>query len=142
MELQSSLTSSTGEYPKKSCIPISQQKWLKHKGAILVLIWNFSANIVYQYFTISKERDPIKQTMQLNPEEILTTIGLFLPIGGWLADAYLGRYKVVLYGMWTMWLGAMLNGLSFILGKVVAPCLLYTSPSPRDATLSRMPSSA
>ena len=24
----------------------------------------------------------------------------------------------------------------------VAPCLLYTSPSPRDATLSRMPSSA
>ena len=25
---------------------------------------------------------------------------------------------------------------------VVYPCLLYTSPSPRDATLSRMPSSA
>ena len=24
----------------------------------------------------------------------------------------------------------------------VMPCLLYTSPSPRDATLSRMPSSA
>ena len=23
-----------------------------------------------------------------------------------------------------------------------SPCLLYTSPSPRDATLSRMPSSA
>ena len=26
--------------------------------------------------------------------------------------------------------------------KEVTPCLLYTSPSPRDATLSRMPSSA
>ena len=25
---------------------------------------------------------------------------------------------------------------------LIAPCLLYTSPSPRDATLSRMPSSA
>ena len=25
---------------------------------------------------------------------------------------------------------------------VIVPCLLYTSPSPRDATLSRMPSSA
>ena len=24
----------------------------------------------------------------------------------------------------------------------IHPCLLYTSPSPRDATLSRMPSSA
>ena len=27
-------------------------------------------------------------------------------------------------------------------GHQVYPCLLYTSPSPRDATLSRMPSSA
>ena len=27
-------------------------------------------------------------------------------------------------------------------GAVFAACLLYTSPSPRDATLSRMPSSA
>ena len=26
--------------------------------------------------------------------------------------------------------------------EFVGPCLLYTSPSPRDATLSRMPSSA
>ena len=26
--------------------------------------------------------------------------------------------------------------------SVEIPCLLYTSPSPRDATLSRMPSSA
>ena len=27
-------------------------------------------------------------------------------------------------------------------GKVVSTCLLYTSPSPRDGLLSRMPSSA
>ena len=26
--------------------------------------------------------------------------------------------------------------------RIARPCLLYTSPSPRDATLSRMPSSA
>ena len=26
--------------------------------------------------------------------------------------------------------------------KIIKSCLLYTSPSPRDATLSRMPSSA
>ena len=29
-----------------------------------------------------------------------------------------------------------------VIGYAVSPCLLYTSPSPRDATLSRMPSSA
>ena len=31
---------------------------------------------------------------------------------------------------------------SIILGDIFLSCLLYTSPSPRDATLSRMPSSA
>ena len=31
---------------------------------------------------------------------------------------------------------------SFIEGRIKDICLLYTSPSPRDATLSRMPSSA
>ena len=32
--------------------------------------------------------------------------------------------------------------LDFIPAEEVMTCLLYTSPSPRDATLSRMPSSA
>ena len=32
--------------------------------------------------------------------------------------------------------------LLYILLNILQPCLLYTSPSPRDATLSRMPSSA
>ena len=37
--------------------------------------------------------------------------------------------------------GRTLNG-SFIILDEAQNCLLYTSPSPRDATLSRMPSSA
>ena len=38
-------------------------------------------------------------------------------------------------GCWAL-IGAYLTT-----GQII-PCLLYTSPSPRDATLSRMPSSA
>ena len=34
------------------------------------------------------------------------------------------------------------HGRKFTLNCYTNPCLLYTSPSPRDATLSRMPSSA
>ena len=34
------------------------------------------------------------------------------------------------------------EGKHFCGGADFSPCLLYTSPSPRDATLSRMPSSA
>ena len=35
-----------------------------------------------------------------------------------------------------------IGGRTFHQPKFATPCLLYTSPSPRDATLSRMPSSA
>ena len=35
-----------------------------------------------------------------------------------------------------------IQGATFYHASYVSPCLLYTSPSPRDATLSRMPSSA
>ena len=38
--------------------------------------------------------------------------------------------------------GAGKSTLIKTLAGVHKPCLLYTSPSPRDATLSRMPSSA
>ena len=41
-------------------------------------------------------------------------------------------------------LGAMMidkKGVDEVI-DILTPCLLYTSPSPRDATLSRMPSSA
>ena len=38
--------------------------------------------------------------------------------------------------------GGSVVSLSYLAAERVIPCLLYTSPSPRDATLSRMPSSA
>ena len=43
--------------------------------------------------------------------------------------------------------GMILAGIMMVIVSVIGiaclnPCLLYTSPSPRDATLSRMPSSA
>ena len=38
--------------------------------------------------------------------------------------------------------GAAVNALRLLLGTVRMDCLLYTSPSPRDRTRSRMPSSA
>ena len=44
-------------------------------------------------------------------------MGLLLPIGGWLADAFFGRYKVIRCGMWMMWFGAMLNGVSLVISQ-------------------------
>ena len=38
--------------------------------------------------------------------------------------------------------GLNIVGLTTVTNSLHVTCLLYTSPSPRDATLSRMPSSA
>ena len=42
----------------------------------------------------------------------------------------------------TVWLAPTTSGYIAYFGTQDSTCLLYTSPSPRDATLSRMPSSA
>ena len=49
---------------------------------------------------------------------VLIAAGLLLPIGGWLADAHFGRYNVVYYGIWTMWIGAVLSTFSLFLSKI------------------------
>ena len=60
-----------------------------------------------------------------------------------------GRPAVAWERRWTegtlpLWLVATAGGIAviFVLGIFFYGCLLYTSPSPRDGLLSRMPSSA
>ena len=105
-----------GDNHKKCCRPTN---WLKHKGALLVLIWSFLCSPVYLYLTLRKiSRSPIKEKLPLQPNATIS-MGLLLPIGGWLADAFFGRYKVIRCGIWIMWFGAMLNGVSLVIGRVV-----------------------
>ena len=60
------------------------------------------------------------------------------------SQGFVGSERMTLDG--TVNKTGVLLGLCFF-GAIISwnipnPCLLYTSPSPRDATLSRMPSSA
>ena len=55
-----------------------------------------------------------------------------LNVEGGTADAFLHRYQN----------GGFAQKKCCLILEEVCTCLLYTSPSPRDATLSRMPSSA
>ena len=111
---------SVGEdYLRNCCRPVFKLKWLRNSGAILVLIWSYLCLPVYLHFTIRKvSRDLLGNKLPFSPSETIS-LGLLLPIGGWLADAFFGRYRMIRFGMWTMWFGAMLNGFSFVTGKVV-----------------------
>ena len=122
MELQSSLkyndpVSNKVNNLRNCCRPTFKPRWLRNRGALLVLIWSFLCFPVYHYFTLRKlSHDPIKEKLPLRPHAMIS-MGLLLPIGGWLADAFFGRYRVIRCGMWTMWFGAMLNGLSLVIGN-------------------------
>ena len=50
--------------------------------------------------------------------------------------------ETVAEGLNFPWSIAFLPGGDYLVAMRSGDCLLYTSPSPRDATLSRMPSSA
>ena len=39
---------------------------------------------------------------------IQITVGLMIPLAGWLADIRFGRYKVIRFSMWTMWISSLL----------------------------------
>ena len=93
---------------------------------------------------------------------------MFYPLSGFIADVCCGRFKTVVVSLIIFTISVLLFSFTCILLKVYAIqlvppfshnqiltiiciilllsalliCLLYTSPSPRDATLSRMPSSA
>ena len=63
----------------------------------------------------------------------------------YLDGIWMAVYGVALEYSYTICTGSqyvLLPELFSILPSRIAGCLLYTSPSPRDATLSRMPSSA
>ena len=93
------------------CSKPKYQRRLKNKGAIVVLIWNFFIAIVCNYLTAFVVPHGL---------EISTVAwSLTLPIAGWLADIYFGRYKVIRWSMWIMWTASMLVTLNSVVAQVV-----------------------
>ena len=107
--LQLSNRPSTGDRLKMCCRPTYRIRKIKNKGAILILVWNFFVMSVFYYFSI------------YHPSWYLYSItwGLTLPIAGWLADVYLGRYKVIRWSIWLMWIASVLVVASSVLSQLV-----------------------
>ena len=94
---------------------------MKNKGAILVILWSFLVNSVFHFLTIGPNLlvpDKNEETYFGAPVTlILLSVTLIFPLLGWLSDSYLGRYKVVRYSTWIMWISMIVLAVWYILDE-------------------------
>ena len=96
---------------------------IKEAGPLFILLWNI---LVFSYqrtalnslvISISRKFTTVDPWVIALIAAIITDClpQLLYPFAGWIADAKLGRYKVMRYSLWIMWAGSILLTLTFIL---------------------------
>ena len=92
------------------CKFLYQRRKLKNKGAIVVIIWNYLvASLAFYLATRVSDYKPY-----------FMACSFVLPFSGWLADVYFGRYKVIRWSMWIMWIASMLATVSSVVAQIVS----------------------
>ena len=89
---------------------------IKSKGAILVLISAFLVyGTVYSVYAMSTKGHYGSRVLQEGGGAAgVIILIIFWPFAGWLADVHYGRYKVIRAGLWLMWVGTLLLGITMI----------------------------
>ena len=107
--LESGSTKTTNDQHCGYCKSTYKLRKLKNKGALLVLVWNFLIVSLFYYIMVQTNHD--KQNYII--------VGIILPVAGWLADVYFGRYRVIRWSIWIMWVGSMLSTVSSVVAQLV-----------------------
>ena len=92
---------------------------IKSKGAIL-MIWVSTAVYFYLSYDDSKYLKIIHALNNRNSLFFLyltSILRIFFPLFGWIADTWIGRYRAILYGLYSLILGCV-----FLTGSVIAYC--------------------
>ena len=108
-QLDSGLT--TKEWLKICCKPSYRIRRLKHKGAVITLAWSYLITSVLFFGLKTEGFTGLLTKLQI------VVLCLTLPIAGWLADVYFGRYKVLRFSMWTMWTAFTLATISSVVAQ-------------------------
>ena len=102
----------------KICLKLKYQpRILKNKGAIMVLTWGFFIMSVYYYIdyqSLIHEKD-CSACFYI----VQISMSLVLPFAGWLADVCFGRYRVIYWSTWAMWISSVLITAYFIAVNLV-----------------------
>ena len=103
------------EQLKICCTPTYRMRRLRNRGAILLLVWNY---LIISPFFVSQKRSISKGNYTLPFTLYMVAGGLTLSIAGWIADVYFGRYKVIQFSMWIMWIAYMLMTASTVVTEL------------------------
>ena len=79
-----------------------------------MLAWNYSIVCVFYYLSTYASPKELQKF-----QKIKVVWGITLPFAGWLADVYLGWYKVIHWSMWIMWVASMLATASSVVAQLV-----------------------
>ena len=102
-------------YIKSCCKPTYRVKWIKNKGAVLIIIWSYLVMNVFHL--LRSGYNPQQLNVRVIGIFIITVTFIFFPIGGWLADTIIGRYRAIRYSMWIMWIALVLATVSELLAQ-------------------------
>ena len=116
---------STKERLKLCCKPTYKMRRVKRKGAILVLTCNFLATFVLWHLIDSRYRRYSQSQKSSETVIGMAMLGVALPIAGWLADAWVGRYRMIYCSVLIMWAATVLETLSKAIENLVGSS--YTS---------------
>ena len=92
------------------------------KGVVIVLIWSFLVwGVLWHSFSeVSLSRTGNQKTSKFKFEQklsyilanyviVLLVFFVGTPLSGWLADAYIGRYKVLVWSLWLLFSGVIIR---------------------------------
>ena len=96
--------SSLRECCNEQCRLSGQVRRVKSKGIILIIFWTYLQATVYYLLLHFAPQHMSRLLCGL----LHAGIGLMLPITGYLADAHVGRYKLISCSLWITWISSIL----------------------------------
>jgi peptide/histidine transporter 3/4 len=83
----------------------------RHKGALLTLLWNFLVLCLFVFILTSRKVYTFNYNFQIG----FGVTAVIFPVAGWVADVYVGRYRMLKYSIFVMWAAAILNATAVVL---------------------------
>ena len=106
----------TTSIPSCHCRPRYRARRVRSKGAILVIVWSL-LTWVCSSASVNINSSVISLSIGVSNFGIVAGVveAVLYVFTGWLADVYVGRYKVMKVSIWVMWLGSVCGTLLLVI---------------------------